>query len=256
MDGGSEMRPAAEIVASWVSSEDPDSYPPAGGAVLRASWAGMCPRQIAYRLLPIEPDLTRDTQTALAFAVGDAIHDVVCRAIADECDGIREAEATYLADGILLGCHADVLVPVGDTTAVCEVKSMQSYPFDLAVGAPSRRGRPATVGTGPKWGHIMQAQLGALCHGSAHIWIVYVDKSNGRIADWWLPADHGAAREEALRMADAAHDAFAGTLPAPMVPDDHGRWKVVLDPPPRGSRGGPWQCRYCDWQPSCAKSLG
>ena len=56
-------------------------------------------------------------------------------------------------------------------------------------------------------------------------------------------------------MADAAHDAFADTLPAPRVPDDHGRWKVVLDPPPRGSREAPWQCRYCDWQPTCARDL-
>lgn len=250
------MRPAGEIVARWVASQEHGEYAPAGGAALRASWAGMCGRQMAYRLMGVEPDLEREMTTELAFGVGHAVHETICEAIAESCGGVREAEATYLVGRMLLGCHVDVLVPVGDKTAVVEVKSMQSYPFDLAVGAPARRGRPAAEGEGPKWGHVLQAQIGALCHGADQVWIIYVDKSNGRIADWWLPADREAAEAEAARMAGVTYELEEGRLPLPKVPDDRGSWKMVLDPPPRGSRGGPWQCRYCDWQPSCAKRLG
>jgi hypothetical protein len=86
-----------------------------------------------------------------------------------------------------------------------------------------------------------------------------VNKATSDIADWIIgvdePLPHLDGRtvrtmvaDELRRMAGILSRIDAGQLPRAVIPG-HG---VVLNPPARDSKGQPWNCRYCAFQPTCA----
>ena len=197
------------------------------------------------------------------FAQGDNWHDLVKRALGHQLP--RGWQITYEhegnADG-LVGFHADALVRTWPERArvIVEIKSMARYAFDLAMGRNVR----SDEAPGPKLDHVTQAALAAHGTDSAAVWMIYCCKDSGEIADWVIPfaepvtdPDHVWFMREtpqSLALTELERVAWIDTehvqekrLPERAIPG----LPIITDPPPRGSKGQPWQCRYCPVQPSC-----
>ena len=244
-----------EVLSRYIAhatAHEPE-YPIVDGKPVRASWAGMCSRAVGFRVAQVPVDLERTVQTAIAFAVGDAIHDVICDALAWAFDGERETAASLGQCGV----HVDVSWWADGLRHSTEVKSMQPFAFDSSV-----RGVKDAPPEGPRWSHLLQAAIGATAIGADVMHLIYADKAAGRVHEWsWsrddmIPDAFGgevawptAAANEVSRLEDAYLLASQGNAPLPLVPG----YGLVDDPPAKGTRGAPWQCRWCDWQPSCVR---
>ncbi len=218
-----QMTPLEAAVGSVPSS----AYAIVANAPMRASWAGMCERQISY-MLSAEPasDAGPDPAREIAFAVGHAIGDLIARALRDLYpEGAPEAEGVIgqAGDGRpLIGCHADYAT----ATDLWEIKTMKSYAFGLALQR------------GVQDHHLTQAALGAKALGATQVHLVYVDKDQGRLAEWaygpdvWQPM----AEREVARFA-----AIWSALPKLGAPIDEARKH--------------WRCRFCAWATTCREDV-
>lgn len=239
--------------------------PTADNTPLRGSEAMHCARQIALRILGIPPDIPLDSATLLVFRAGHIWHDQIIQpALVERYGAEVEVMATWMPQ-FGLSCWLDAAyLPKSDdelvaqyTKVAVEIKSMASYGFDLATGARTRLGEAA----GPKIEHVCQSALGAMAPNVAadasHL--LYASKERGAMAEWIYGLDEplphlggSTAREigntELKRMAGILGRLDNGELPRPVVPG-HG---LVTNPPARDSKGQPWNCRYCAWQPTCA----
>lgn len=224
------------------------------GRRLRGSMAGGCARAVAFQVIGYPPDLDLETGTLIAFRTGSDLHDMVQEALVTHM-GARIEVPIDLAPEFDMGVNADAIYP---DTAV-EAKTMQPYAFDLATGVRKRAELP-----GPKAEHLLQAGFAALAPSvnARRIHMIYMCKATGRLAEWLIGVDDPlphledtTVREmvaaEMTRMRKILARIDAGELPKPVVPG-HG---LVTDPPARESKGQPWNCRYCRWQPTC-KTLG
>ena len=214
--------------------------PIVGGAPLRASWAGACARQIGYKLRHEPETEALSAQSAIAFAVGTAIHEQLQWALQRlHPDGAAEVEGSLeIWDNKIvrpnplfplevmspaIGCHADFAYG----KVVIEIKSMQPYAFDKAVRE------------GAQEHHVLQVGLNGLAQGAEVVVLIYVDKAKGRIATFELGADpwKDKATAEALRLASIWGLWSQGHLADPIDPAR----KV-------------WQCRYCPFLTTCKQS--
>jgi hypothetical protein len=225
--------------------------PSAMGRRLRGSMAGKCARAMGFEIIGYPADLDFETTTLVAFRTGSDLHDMVQAALIAHM-GARIEVAVDWAPELDMGVNIDAVYP---DTAV-EIKSMKSFAFELAAGV-RRRAEPP----GPKAEHLLQAGFGALAPatGATRLHMVYLCKESGRLAEWLIGIDDelphldgATVREmvaaEIVRMRGILARIDAGELPRPVVPG-HG---LVTDPPCQGSKGQPWQCRYCRYQPTCA----
>jgi hypothetical protein len=259
MGGG--MLPQESIITphifEWLKSQD-TPRPTADGTLGRASDAGKCSRQMAFRMLEVEPDRLVPPETLMAFNVGNRFHETV-QAVMKAAIPTFEAEVvgTYKQMGIDVSCHADGMYVSPDYGVTCaEIKTISGYGFKLAVGQAHGDDPP-----GPKAEHVCQA---AICGAAPQIaaqslHMIYIDKDKGGIAEWILGMDvpypflggstpRQYAEADLERMMGVMGRIESGMLPVRYIP---GVGKVE-SPPAEGSRGKPWQCRYCSWQPTCA----
>lgn len=242
--------------------------PTAMGTRLRGSMAGKCARAIGFEIVGHPADLEFEMSTLIAFDTGNGLHELLQRALVTHLAAEIEVACTWMP-GFDMSVNIDAVYPVaGDPvindpidwwkTAV-EIKSMQPFAFDLATGIRRRSELP-----GPKAEHLLQAGLGALAPAisATKIHMIYCDKGAGRLAEWLIGIDdelphlggttvRKMVAAEVVRMRGILARIDAGELPRPVVPG----FGLVEDPPARDSKGQPWQCRYCHYQPTCA-SLG
>jgi hypothetical protein len=257
--------PAAAAVDVMLTSERnaEGDRPKAFDRRLRASWAGQCARKIGFELLAYPPDLETEGKSLRIFRAGDDIHDLIQSALIKEYGIDIEVPSDWWPT-LDLGCnldgHSTELLIAGYTTPKrtgIEIKSMAPYGFEIATGQRARGELP-----GPKFEHVLQSGLGSLAPAldAEQIWIIYVNKATSDIADWIIgvdePLSHLGGRTvrdmvaaELRRMAGILSRIDNGELPRAVIPE----YGVVQNPPAKGSKGQPWACRYCSFQPTCSR---
>lgn len=227
----------------------------ADDTALRGSWARDCARRIAFQVLDVPPDLDIDGATLTAFEVGRSFHESIQAALVAELGAECEVAVSYKDEGLDLSGHADGVYTHDGEKVLVEIKSVAAYGWNLAVSGNRYEG------PGPKAEHLTQAGLYALApQVQAHaVHMIYVNKDKGTVAEWVIGVDEPLphlngetvrwlAEDEKARMADILDALSIGAVPARDIPG----FGVVDNPPPRGSKGQPWSCRYCGHQPTCA----
>lgn len=250
---------AAAVDAMLTEQRDAEGERPhAFNRRLRASWAGTCSRQQGLRLLEFPPDLATEGKALRIFDAGHRAHDRIQGALI-EAYGIEiEKEADWYPE-LDLGCSLDGAGLIDGTQTGIEIKSMAPFGFEIATGQRRRDELP-----GPKYEHVLQSGLGSLSPtiNAEQLWIIYYNKATSDIAEWIFgvdePLPHLEGRtvremvaDELRRMAGILARIDAGELPRAVVPG----YGLVTDPPARNSKGQPWGCRYCAFQPTC-KAVG
>lgn len=239
--------------------EEEGDRPVAYGRRLRGSMAGKCSRAIGFEILGIEADLDFETTTLIAFEMGDAGHNIIQRTLKAHFDAELEVPADWFPI-IDLAINSDGVYPDrerfpdAERTNV-EIKTVKAFSFDISTGI-RERGE-----TGPKYEHLLQAGLGAMAPSikATRVRIIYMSKEDGRVAEWLIGLDdplphldnttiRAMVEAELERFAGILARLDAGELPRAVVPG----FGLVASPPARTSKGQPWQCRYCRWQPTCA----
>lgn len=225
---------------------------------LRGSQARQCSRKIYFDAQGIAETVDIEDSTLAAFEVGNAWHEVIQLALVEKFDAETEVAVSYKDHGLSLSGSADATYLFGFARVCVEIKSMKAYGWDLACRGNASFGQPS----GPKLEHITQAGLYANAPQiqADVIHMIYVNKDNGELAEWLLkwtddlgPLGHPGITvrqlvdEEMARMASILEDADRGIVPAREIPG----LGLVADPPPAGSRGTPWNCRFCGHQPLC-----
>lgn len=246
-------------------------------ARLIASDAYRCARQVALRVLEVPKDVKYDATQLMTFRAGDWYHAIVQEAMVRGFGMRFEVDFDWRPGHDLYG-RCDGAYDDGMGAVAVEIKSQAGFGFDLATGA-----RSSASGPGPKLDHLVQAGMAAMSPQvrAGRVHVVYVNKDRGVVAEWVIglddPLPHIGAGEltcygdaftdsltgepirpttRALVEAEVARQESevlavvdGGLVPARMVP---GHGLVEGEPPAAGSRGTPWNCRYCSWQPSCA----
>lgn len=243
-------------IHDWLRATEGKELKTAAGSRCRGSQAGRCSREIAFDVLGLERNVLIPPNVLMAFSVGHKYHEVI-QTIAVEYLGAEvEVTADWQPDHDL-SCHADMVYTLedrGGVRVVGEIKSMSGYGFALATGA-----KFSDDGPGPKMDHVIQAALSALAPNvqAQLIHMIYVDKDKHGIAEWLIDVDQpfvqwgGSPRDlvmqELERFGGILGRIDDGKIPARWIPG-HGR---VDNPPNRNSKGDPWNCRYCAFQPTC-----
>lgn len=244
--------------------------PTADATLLRGSDAYRCARQIAFGALKI-PRAPFSTDTLAAFDAGQQHHIRLQGLLASRFGAQLEVPCSYKDLGIDVSGHADaVYTHPGDPTVnwlikpadlAVEIKSMKTYPFVRSAGGADRYGRHVDP-EGPKLDHMIQGGIYAASPqiDAAGVHIVYLNKEDGRIAEWLVPLDDepvGPDREdlrtlvcaELDRLSSLGDDIRNGFLPWRTVPG----FGLVRDPlAAKGTDDFFWGCGYCGWQDLCA----
>lgn len=122
------------------------------GSRVRASWAGMCARKIAYMVAGIEESNPTTVADAWRFNVGSMLHEMAQGVAERKFPGARIEAKVALAD--IGSAHVDFLVTKPDgTTSLIEMKTINGYGFKRMFG-PN--------GEGPRFGGVVQAALAAI----------------------------------------------------------------------------------------------
>jgi hypothetical protein len=235
--------------------------PTADNTLLRGSDAYACARRIAFGALRVPKDVPYSPDTLMAFDAGQHHHTRLQGLLASKFGAELEVECSYREAGVDLSGHADATYQWGQKKHCVEIKSMKSYPFIRAAGGRDNFGHIVPA-EGPKPEHVVQCGIYAdspqiqadICH------MVYINKEDGRVAEWLIPLKgepfgpdgkdvHQLVVEELARLKGIEADIRAQMLPWRRIPG-HG---LVKTPPAADSKDEPWNCRYCPWQPTCAK---
>jgi hypothetical protein len=255
VDSGPAFKALGEHMASL--RED---RPTADGTLLRGSMALDCARKCAFEALGVRPELELTTGQLVVFDVGQSYHDRIQAALAEHFGAQLEVVCSH-APTVDVSAHADAVYELAGDKVAVEIKSMKSSAWQLATG-----GNPyENTGAGPKKGHLIQAGIAATAPqvNAAFVHIIYINKDTGEVAEWLIdihtPLDYLAdppptiaelTRAELYRMNQIHMQLVTGTLPAREVPEyglvDH-------TPPSPRSKNAPWNCRYCGFQPQCAR---
>lgn len=234
--------------------------PTADRTLLRGSDAYRCARQIAFGALKVPRVVPYSTDGLMAFDAGQHHHTRLQGILASKFDAQLEVAVSYREQGIDVSGHADAAYLWAGKQRVVEIKSMKAFPFLKSAGGTDNFGRTVTP-EGPKIDHVVQAGI----YGHAPqiradtLHLVYINKEDGRIAEWLLdmgdPFGPDGTKivelvvDELDRLTRIAEDISNGLLPWRTIPG-HG---VVKDPPAADTKSQPWNCRYCSWQPLCAR---
>lgn len=240
-------------------SDEQGAKPTADNTLLRGSMAGSCTRNVAFSMLEVEPTNRTNTDSLIAFFVGNRYHEEIQAALVEQFTAAVEVTATYRSIGADISGSADAVYGVDDRTVV-EIKSMKAFAFDMAING----NRYDLVGPGPKKNHLQQAGIYAMAPNiqADRVHMIYVCKDTGQIAEWIFGLDETIdylgfattvrilAREELARLLQVREEVVAGNLPARVVPD-YGL--VTHRPPEADSKHKPWMCRYCAYRDICAE---
>jgi len=146
----------------------------------RASSAGKCARAIGLQISALEATNPPSGDSLLNFYIGEAVHDVVQRAIlARWPDAQSEVEGSI--EDYITG-HCDVIYSAEDgQKVVCEIKSVSDFAFELSTGATLKsngrwRKKKREI-EGAKREHILQAGIYAIMFDATYLAIVYVRKT-------------------------------------------------------------------------------
>lgn len=235
--------------------------PTADRTLLRGSDAYRCARQIAFGALKVPRVVPYTTDGLMAFDAGQHHHTRLQGLLASKFGAELEVQVSYKELGIDVSGHADAAYLWSGKQRVVEIKSMKSYPFLKSAGGTDNFGRTVQA-EGPKIDHLLQAGL----YGNAPqlradtVHMVYLEKETGRVAEWLVPMDgepvgpdgqdlRTLVLAELDRLQQIAADIKNGLIPWRHIPG----FGVVKDPPAADSKDNPWNCRYCAWQPLCAR---
>lgn len=234
--------------------------PTADNTLLRGSDAYRCARQIGFGATRTPRVVPFPTDTLMAFDAGQHHHIRLQGLLASKFGAELEVPVSYREVGVDVSGHADAVYPGDSGKVTVEVKSMKGYPFVRSAGGTDKYGRHVEP-EGPKLDHLVQAGIYAESPqiGGDTIHIVYINKEDGRVAEWLVNLDdeigadnetlHELVVEELVRLSEIGADIKAGYLPWRSIPG-HG---VVKDPmAAKGDDGFFWGCNYCGWQPLCA----
>lgn len=239
--------------------EEQGPKPTADGTRLRGSMARNCARKIAFEIIGEPAEIPFEDSTLVAFEVGNLWHETIQLALAEQYDAKTEVMVSYREVGFDLSGSADAVYRWGNATVCVEIKSMKTFAWDLQTKGNYTMGQPS----GPKPEHLVQAGLYAMSPQiQAHIvHMIYVNKDDGRLTEWLIPLEEdlgpmglpersisSLVKTEIRRMQDILMDIDSGVLPARDIPG----YGLVEEPPPRGSKGQPWNCRFCPYQPKCS----
>lgn len=228
-----------------------ESMLPEGVLHASASSAGTCARAIGLRVANLAPTDPPEADSLFNFYVGDAIHDVVQRAIVNKWPD-STTETGGLIEDFLVG-HSDVLYLADDgEKVVCEIKSTADFGFELATGIAlksngrwkSKTPKPAE---GPKREHKLQAGIYALMHGAKYVAIVYVRKTAAKdepvIFEWRFTTEElkPAAEMEILRLKGIVEMVRGGR-----VPDREFNGEIITNP-----NSVRFPCGYCSYKKAC-----
>lgn len=231
--------------------------PTRDGTRLRGSQARQCSRKIAFEALGVETSIEVQDMTLVAFEVGNLWHETIQASLVEKFGAEVEVPCSYKPDFDLSG-SADAVYTYGMAKVCVEIKSMKAYAWDMARIGNSRFG----TRSGPKAEHLTQAGLYAMSPqiDADMLHMVYVNKDNGEMCEWLLGLDQdltalgyeGETIEtlvavEKIRMQQILESLDAGMLPRRFIPE----YGLVEDPPERGSKAHPWNCRFCGFQPLC-----
>lgn len=258
------------IAADLAEAYGDGSKPTADGTMFRASEALNCSRAIGFRVADIPEFVSVPPEVMLTFDVGNRFHERIQGILARQIGAVAEFVATYVPE-YSMSAHVDAVygldeemkftgTSVGANRVAVEIKTVSGYGWLLATG-----GRKSDEGPGPKAEHIAQVAIAANAPnvGAQFIHLIYIDKDKQGIAEWFLDMDEQLparyenatprelARVELERSVGIARRLEDGMLPTRYIPG-YGR---VETPPAADTRLEPWNCRYCRWQPICAKLI-
>ena len=262
-----------------------EDRPPKKRDYMSPTDAGKCARQLSYKTAGVEPDQPQGGTSALVFALGNTIGDMVAEGIArDFPEALVIAENPIHFDGkgiepnepVIIETSAGDLPMVGfsdvdithEIRDVVEVKSTGQYGFTMQTGRGYRGGTPE----GPKPGHYGQGAIYAKQVEADRLVMLYVnrdplsakqcDNDIDRIAAEWhytpdefIPfADAELARLRGIfglvKDGTAAARRIPGT-PAEITDPSTGGWVKYGEPaedeedPPVLMFGNAYECGYC-----------
>lgn len=261
------MNPAEPLLAAALADDlannraQEGDRPTADDTLLRGSDAYSCARKIAFGAMRVPKVVPYTAGTLEAFEVGRQVHARLQELLVKKFGASLEVQCSYKQLGIEVSGHADATYTWGTSRRVTEIKSMKSYPFLKAAGGTDNFGRSVDP-EGPKIEHVLQAGI----YGNSPqiqadtLHLVYYKKEDGQVAEWLLPMKgepfgpdgHDIielVEEELARLNRIAEDIRNGLLPWRHIPG----YGVVKDPPAADTKNDPWNCRYCAWQPLCAR---
>lgn len=239
-------------------------------APLLAHEALKCPRRIGFRLFGVQPDI-RYTQAELArFEEGDFVDNTAAEVLVAERNARIQVPFSWLPLLALKGKADGGYRDSMGLKVVVETKSINEKGFSRAVG--SWQNVPAA----PKVEWLVQAGLAACSPTIAAdlLHVVLVDNERYETAEWLLglneplelpdvaaevdgetgeivrPTIRRLVMGEVWRLAEVLATCERGALPARVVP---GFGLVLIPPAADEDRAEPWQCRFCPFQPTCAR---
>lgn len=242
-----------------------ESKPTAAGTLLRCSDAGSCERKRWFAATGVERSESIDAATLLAFHVGTAVHEFVQDAFVENGGDFpwsveNEVVVDLTGFGVSLSGSADTVVTMkSGQKIVMEFKTATAYGAKMALDAPKRE-------------HVGQAGLYARGLGADAIQIVYVSKETsfrdgiraGQIISHYFEMDDEVFPTESVNdVVDFELERFRRVEEAVVeerVPDavvwdsKENELSVVVSPAPYGkpSKGGHWECRYCEYNSVCS----
>lgn len=237
-------------------------------APLLAHEALKCSRRIGFRLFGTPPDIKYTRAELARFEDGDFIDSVAGEVFAQELDARTQVHFNWLPEVRLKG-KADA--GYRDPTrrkVIAETKSINEKGWSRCVGLWD------SVPAAPKVEWLVQVGLAA-CSPTLDaqlVHIVLVDDDRLEVAEWiigvdtpldlpeWpatldpdtgeiaLPTIRDLVTAEVVRQAQILEECENGTLPARDIPG----FGPVVEPPSRfEEHTAPWQCRFCQFQPTC-----
>lgn len=218
-----------------------------------ASSAGACARAIAFCATGIPATNPPTADSLVNFHIGDAVHDMVQRAIVARWPTAVTEVAGTLGD--FLSGHADVVYFAEDGgKVICEIKSVSDFAFELATGAELRSNgrwrKRERVAEGPKTEHLLQALIYARMLGARYVAIVYVRKTAAKdepiLHEWRFTVSEydSAVDAEIARIKDVVN-----LLRASVLPDREYNGEIVKNP-----LRVRFPCGYCNYLNGCIEA--
>lgn len=267
-----------------------DENPPKKRAYASPTDAGKCSRQLSYKWSGVAPDQPSGGTSALVFAIGNVVGEMVAEGVArehpdalviaehpihsDDGENIEPVIVETTAGDLPMIGFMDVRVQHGDIHDVIEVKSTGQYGFSMMTG----RGYRSPTPEGPKDTHLGQGSIYAKLVGAEKLVMLYVnrdplsakqcDNDIDRMAAEWhytpdefIPfADAELARLRGIyglvRDGTAAARRIPGT-PAEITDPSSGGWVKYGEPaedeedPPVLMFGNAWECSFCPHVDRC-----
>jgi CRISPR/Cas system-associated exonuclease Cas4 (RecB family) len=202
-----------------------------------ASEAGSCRRRVAFRVAGFDRTEPMDIHGQVATRMGTDLHDVVQQALG----GIVETEVPWELPTYKVTGRADIV----GKKVVGEIKSMHSYPFEMAV-----HGIRGSGPEGPKMEHLLQAAMSAEALDKDQVRLIYVNKARTvkteTFAQFTVDYD-GELRGSTVDELQALSYIVDAVADDKLVAREY-NGEVIENP--NGTR---WPCGYCGWKSLCAE---